>query len=160
ELINSQILVSELTPAITGPEPIHPLVDRLRARGPSDAADRLEKTRRSLEAMDATALGIAPETYRTIARRLEELPAKVELPRSFQVDMVKPVAAATLGPKIVDEIRRGVQLLQRLTRPTVRDSLARFREAFTARYEMREVPLVEALDEERGVGFDTLDGKG
>src|SRR5262249_54083498 len=40
------------------------------------------------------------------------------------------------------------------------DSLARFREAFTARYEMREVPLVEALDEERGVGFDTLDGKG
>src|SRR5262249_38301802 len=105
-------------------------------------------------------LGIAPETYRTIARRLEELPSKVELPRLFQVDMVKPVAAATLGPKIVDEIRRGVQLLQRLTRPTVRDSLARFREAFTARYEMREVPLVEALDEEQGVGFDTLDGKG
>jgi thiopeptide-type bacteriocin biosynthesis protein len=160
ELINSQILISELTPAITGPEPIHPLVDRLRERGASDAAARLEETWIGLEAMDTTALGMAPATYRALARRLEELPAKVELPRLFQVDMVKPAAEATLGPKVVDEIRRGVQVLQRLARRPARDSIARFREAFTARYEMREVPLVEALDEERGVGFDTLDGKG
>jgi thiopeptide-type bacteriocin biosynthesis protein len=159
ELINSQILVSELAPAMTGAEPIRPLVSRLRERGLRDAADRLEKAQMKLEAMDAAALGIAPETYRTLARQLEELPAKVDLPRLFQVDMVKPVAEATLDPKVEDEIRRGVQLLQRLFRRTPRDSIARFREAFTARYEMREVPLIEALDEECGVGFDILDGK-
>ena len=39
------------------------------------------------------------------------------------------------------------------------DRLARFREAFVRRYEGREVPLVEALDDETGVGFDTLTGE-
>jgi hypothetical protein len=38
--------------------------------------------------------------------------------------------------------------------------LARFREAFTARYEMREVPLVEALDPDQGIGFAALDRAG
>src|SRR5207253_1657412 len=32
--------------------------------------------------------------------------------------------------------------------------LARFREAFTSRYEGREVPLTEALDEDTGIGFE------
>src|SRR5262249_27571029 len=46
----------------------------------------------------------------------------------------------------------------RLARPR-EDLLDRFREAFVGRYHGREVPLVEALNEETGVGFDTLTGE-
>ena len=47
-----------------------------------------------------------------------------------------------------------LELLRRLARPRGHRSPDQFREAFTARYEGREVPLVEALDEEAGIGFE------
>jgi thiopeptide-type bacteriocin biosynthesis protein len=84
------------------------------------------------------------------------LPTKVELPKLFQVDLVKPGVGATLGPDVVGEISRAAQLLHRLARRPMKNALDRFREAIQKRYEGREVPLVEALDEERGVGFDSL----
>jgi thiopeptide-type bacteriocin biosynthesis protein len=178
ELIDNQVLVSELAPRVTGPEPLHGLAERLCEKGvgsrlperpegcfaqttpdPFFRGQRLERTQALLAALDDDGVGVAPERYRDIAQQLAHLPAPVELPRLFQVDLVKPVVEATLGPAVVDEIVRGVQILQRLARRPVKDPLARFREAFQTRYEGREVLLVEALDEEHGVGFDTLDGK-
>jgi thiopeptide-type bacteriocin biosynthesis protein len=159
ELISSQVLVSELVPAVTGPEPIHGLAASLREPA-ADMGQRLAQTQADLEAIDTAGLGVAPRCYLDMARQLASLPAPIELPRLFQVDMIKPVVEATLGRAVLDEIHRGVEVLHRLTRGPGKDLLARFREAFRGRYESREVPLVEALDEEHGVGFDTLDGKG
>jgi hypothetical protein len=41
------------------------------------------------------------------------LPAPVELPRLFQVDMVKPAAGATLGDAAVRDVIAAVELLHR-----------------------------------------------
>jgi thiopeptide-type bacteriocin biosynthesis protein len=157
DLIDNQVLVSELGPAVTGPEPIHDLAARLRQRAAMPAF-RLEQVREELEALDAGGLGADPARYRHIARLLEAVPGEAQLGRLFQVDMVKPVLSARLGPAVLDEVRRGVALLHRLARRPRDDRLARFREAFVSRYEGREVPLVEALDEDTGIGFDTLSG--
>jgi thiopeptide-type bacteriocin biosynthesis protein len=54
---------------------------------------------------------------------------------------------------VVDELLRGVQLLHRIQPPLRASELDRFREAFLKRYGDREVPLMEALDEESGIGF-------
>ncbi len=94
-----------------------------------------------------------PERYRAAARVLEVLPAKVDLDRLFQVDLMKGVKCATLGPPVLDEILAGVEILRRLSRSSHHEALRRFREAFVDRYERREVPLVEVLDEEAGIGF-------
>jgi thiopeptide-type bacteriocin biosynthesis protein len=53
----------------------------------------------------------------------------------------------------VDAIARGVELLRRLAPPRATTELDAFREAFADRYGRQEVPLLEALDEELGVGF-------
>src|SRR5437899_1734870 len=122
ELIDSQILVPDLEPAVTGPEPIHGLLAHLRRHPPAAvAAERLEQTREALETLDAAGLGADPGRYRAIARRLEELPAGVELPRLFQVDMVKPSAGATLGEEPLAEMVRGVEILHRLAGPLLGD---------------------------------------
>src|SRR5262249_47538523 len=133
---------------------------RLRARSATAAADRLEQARQELEAIDAGGLGAEPARYRLLARLLESLPAEMNLARLFQVDLVKPGEAATLGHAVVAEIVRGVTLLHRLARRPREDPLARFREAFVSRYEGREIPLIEALDEDTGIGFDLLSGGG
>ena len=154
ELIESQILVPEIFPPVTGRGPIHPLVDQLRAHEKtSEFAGTLDRVRTKLAEVDETGLGVDPEPYRSIAGLLESLPAKVELSRLFQVDMIKPAREATLGGAVLDEITRGVDILHGLAQRPRQNPLTQFREAFVARYEQREVPLVEALDEEVGLGF-------
>jgi thiopeptide-type bacteriocin biosynthesis protein len=161
ELCDSQLLVPELAPPVTGPEPVHGMAELLRSTDAgAELAVRLDGAQRAIEALDAAGVGNSPEAYRAIARGLEALPTKVELPRLFQVDMVKPAAHASLGPAVVEELARAIELLRKIT-PTPsprtmseRTALGRFKEAFRERYEDREVPLTEALDEDGGIGFD------
>ncbi len=160
ELIDSQILVSNLSPLVTGREPIHDLIDQLEKHGTATGVcERLELTREKLASLDAAGLGARPRSYREVAEVLEELPTQVELPRLFQVDMDKPAPGTTLGPAVVEEIERGLDLLARLSPGLDDGSLRRFRQQFTDRYEdSQEVPLVEVLDEEAGIGFDSTPG--
>lgn len=154
ELVESQLLVPDLAPKATGPEPIHDLISQLRAHPSAQwVADRMEEIRQALEAMDDEPPGIEIDRYKAIAARLEGLPAKVELSRLVQVDLVKPASNATLGNQVLDELARAVHLLHGLRPEPPEDELSRFREAFRARYENREVPLLEVLDEESGIGF-------
>ncbi|HSG38547.1 MAG TPA: lantibiotic dehydratase family protein, partial [Thermoanaerobaculia bacterium] len=155
ELIDSQILVSDLSPPVTGPEAIHDLIDQLR-RIPAagSAAERLDRARSELEALDAGGPGADPARYEALAEGLKELPTPVEMSRLFQLDMVKPGDRPALGAAVLEEIQRGLDLLYRITPERAIESLDRFRKDFSERYENREVPLFEALDEEVGIGFE------
>jgi len=155
-LIDQQVLVSELVPAITGDEPIHDWIARLRAtEGGAAAAERLEAVRDELARFDAGGPGVAPPRYRALAAELAALPAEVDVARTFQVDLSRPAPDAALGSAVVEELLRGVELLRRIA-PRRNDSLANFRRAFGERFGdtpvTREVPLSEALDDETGVG--------
>jgi thiopeptide-type bacteriocin biosynthesis protein len=155
ELIDAQVLVPNLGITVSGPEPAPGLAERLRSIAEAvPVAQALAAANRSLEEIDQAGLGVPAERYRDIAAQLAKLPTPVELPRLFQVDMVKPVQQATLGHAVVSEIARGVELLWGMTRTRGGDPLTRFREAFAQRYEARAMPLVEVLDEESGIGFD------
>ena len=155
ELIDAQILVSDLSPVVTGRESIHDLLDQLAelpAAAPVLAG--LTEARDRLADLDEAGLGSEPDSYHAIAERLEELPTEVKLPRLFQVDMIKPAPEAALGPQVTAEIERGLAILERFVEVPRDDALSRFREDFTARYgDKRSVPLFAALDEEVGIGF-------
>ena len=160
ELIENQLLVPGLALPVTGPEPIHPLIEQLSENAiTAPIADRLSQTRDALAAIDDSGVGVDPARYRALAKTLESLPARAELPRLFQVDLVKNSPEATLGRAVLDEIVRGVEVLHRLFGRSQAGDLKRFRDAFLARYEEQEIPLVEALDEEIGVGFQTGSGE-
>jgi thiopeptide-type bacteriocin biosynthesis protein len=155
ELVDNQLLVSDARPVVTGEEPVHGLVASLRAHAETaPIAERLHEARAALEAIDAAGLGVSPDRYRAVASVLAELPAQPDLSRLVQVDLVKPAQEVTLGSRVVSEITRGVRILHQLALPQGPDGLSQFREAFSQRYETREVPLVEALDEEIGIGFE------
>ena len=159
ELIESQILVPDLSLSVTGPEPINTLLTQLRGdQETKELAHRLNSVHTELAAIDAAGLGVETKRYRIIADHLKGLPAKINLQKLFQVDMIKPTSGATLGGRVLSEIVRGVEILQRLAKRPAQDALTRFKETFRAHYEEREVPLTEALDEEAGVGF-TSSGK-
>jgi lantibiotic biosynthesis protein len=159
KLIESQLLVPTLALPVTGAEPIHPIITKLHELAASvedtaaPVAAALVATRAALAALDAAGLGATPEQYRAVAEGLAALPAKVELPRLFQVDMVRPANQATLGEAVVSEISAGVELLRNLFGKPYESEISRFAQAFSARYEEREVPLAKVLDEDLGIGF-------
>ena len=156
-LEESQILVAELEPFVTGPEPLPALIAAL-SRHPAAApvVERLEKVRGELLAIDSEGPGAQPARYQAIAASLSDLPAPVELPRLYQADLLRPAPQAALGPEIVATLGRAIRLLARTSPPPREGALSAFRQAFRQRYEDRELPLLEVLDEDLGIGFGNL----
>jgi thiopeptide-type bacteriocin biosynthesis protein len=154
ELIDAQVLTSDLAPAVTGDEPLPEIIGRLgKIPAASQHCRALEEVNMSLIAIDEHGIGASSRSYEAIAKTLDALPAEVERSRIVQVDMTKPMDRATIGPEVVGELLRAAELLRGMARRSPRDPLVRFRDAFGMRYEERDVPLLEALDEDLGLGF-------
>jgi len=154
ELIDSQLLIAGTQPQVTGA----PAAETMAATLASNAATasigaRLLAALAGLAAIDAGGVGASPEAYRRLAGHLTGLPASPDPSRFVQVDLIKPPVEATLGAGVVGDILRGVQVLHSLSRQPADTALASFREQFTRRYETRELPLAQVLDEETGIGF-------
>jgi hypothetical protein len=160
QLIDAQILVADLGPVVTGPESLDHLLERLEGvESASEVRRRLEDARDVLIEMDVEGLGAAPSGYRELARSLGTL-APVEISRLVQVDLTKPAVALTLSHDLASELLGGVQVLLDLFGAARRDPLEAFRKAFEERYGDREIALLEALDEELGIGFDAAQHPG
>jgi class I lanthipeptide synthase len=158
ELIDAQVLVSDVQPAVTGPEPVPALIDVMAEHEETaEAARALAAALDALEQVDRKGVGAPTAVYRRIESLFEGQAVKPEPSRLFQLDLTKP-ARATLNRAVVDEIARALDLLTKMAPSRRDDPLESFRAAFSERYEDREVALVEALDEEIGIGFDASQG--
>jgi len=162
ELIESQVLVPTWAPPLTGPEPVPALLASsagLSALEPVRA--KLAAAHEALGRIDAAPPGVSVESYREVARMLQGLPVPAELPRLFQVDMLRAAEEASLSPRVVEACEEAIEVLHRLSvNSGVTSPLARFQQRFVARYETRAVPLLEALDDEAGIGFTAEGGTG
>ena len=141
ELIDAQVLVPELAVPVTGDDAVAPIAGQLERAGATGEAARLVDARDRLAALDREPLGVPRAAYEAIAPL-----------RDLRADLFKP-AEATLGTRVVHELTRALELLAVVGAPARRDPWPEFRAAFEARYGTREVPLVEVLDEETGIGF-------
>ena len=155
ELADSQVLVADIRPKLTGAPPTDTLVTALRRHEHGvSLAHRVEEAATCLAAIDAEGIGVPTERYRTAAAAFDALPVTPDLSRFVQVDLMKPAAEATLGTDVVAELLRGVEVLHALARYRQHEGLRQFREQFTQRYGTRAVPLAQALDEENGIAFE------
>lgn len=159
ELVDAQLLVPCLGPVVTGEDSLGALVARLQALpAAGDVVARLQDVRAELAALDREPPS-PPARYRALAARLSTL-ADAELSRLFQVDLSRPAPAATLAASVVDDLLDALDVLVRVAGPSRTDTLADFRRAFDQRWGEREMPLVEVLDEEIGIGFATTNDPG
>jgi len=153
QLLDAQVLVPTLAVQITGRLPLDALIDDLDALGDEGTVAVLRSVRDELASLDAEGPVAPPARYEQIATQLRELHAPVERARLLQVDVSVPPGGATLARSTVDDVIRGAELLRRIAPKPPRSDLDEFRDEFRERYEGREVPLLEALDDELGIGF-------
>lgn len=156
QLIESQLLVSDLVPPITGPEPVEHMLARLNGKGFSSLKTGLRSIAERLSRLDQGGIGNDPVSYHEIIDTVSQLPAEFKSEHLIQVDMMKPAGNACLDRRLVHEILRGVDVLHSLG-SSKWDPFKEFKDRFRERYQDQEIPLVLALDDEVGIGFEQTD---
>jgi hypothetical protein len=172
ELINNQILVSELEPEITGKDFLIQLLKVIPSerseRGISNNTNTLRYSERSeeslsilsalLKQMDTQPIGKSIEFYQQAEEIVKTTGTTYEKNYLFQLDMFKPVENATLSTKIADEILEAIAFMNRITFSPKETLLKKFADNFYERYEEREMPLLQVLDVESGIGYPVNKG--
>ena len=160
ELVSSQLLISELEPAVSGPEFLDQIFSVLnRIKGVDHISTLLKNVENSITSIDAN-IGNNPDDYLKLSEQLKRLKTDFELKFMFQTDMVLNTNTNTLSENLVADINKGMALLNRLTFVQSTTNLSSFKDAFHERYEEREVPLSKALDVEIGIGYKQNQGSG
>lgn len=153
ELIENQILISELEPSVLGPEFLDQICSVLKKiPSVSSIYSLLTDTQRKIKELDST-IGNSPDEYLAIAKKLEKLETEFELKFLFQVDLVLSHEKNTLSDQFLKKLQRGMLLLNKLT-PTQQDSpLTEFSNRLFQRYENQEIKLSQVLDIESGIAY-------
>ncbi|HEX4826387.1 MAG TPA: lantibiotic dehydratase [Candidatus Polarisedimenticolaceae bacterium] len=152
-LVEDQLLFPDFGSVVSGTRGLSDLIGQL------PISDHSNKWRAALHAadaclaeLDAGGLGAPRERYQAIATALGTCMDVAESTLAYQVSMTKPSSDASLGSAPIREILTGVAILQAI-QPRRDNALTEFRRSFVERYGEREVRLVEALDEDVGIGF-------
>ncbi|SEN83774.1 thiopeptide-type bacteriocin biosynthesis domain-containing protein [Chitinophaga rupis] len=164
DVIQAQMLVNELEPAITGDEFIYQIIrvlQRIQAAHPQDTVAAitgvLQQVNTQLQAIDSSAANTA-ENYRSISALLDQLGVPYEENKLFQTDIIKIAPQTGVQEALQQQLLEGLSILNRLAAPKEQGNLASFSRRFSERYEEKEMPLLEVLDTETGIGYLAKDG--
>ena len=161
ELIESQLLISELEPSVTGAEFLDQIIETLRPFKEIDSIlEYLQKIKSDIQSISNQIIGVPVNNYIDISNKLSNLNTKYDLKYLFQTDMVVSCKEIELDKNIANDVLKGIEILNRFTPMLSNANLSKFKEAFYERYEERELPLSKVLDVESGIGYIQNIGSG
>lgn len=156
ELVESQLLMSELEPTVSGGDPLEQIIKVLNAIEDEEGkgmARTLESINDRLSTMRSPKAFRPVSDYLEVKNGLASFPTQFEEKFLFQGDLFQHTERCTVSRQLVEEVFRTVAFLNRVSPAFENENLKSFTEAFYARYEDEEVPLAVALDAEAGVGY-------
>ena len=152
QLIDAQILLGSLSVPLTGREGLESVLEQLRSLSGVEAEVKaLESAQAQLVELDRR-VGNSSEPYEALGKTLQPLGVPFEKGQLVQVDLARLGDDTELPESLIRQALRVGSVLASAA-PIGDDDLTEFRASFSNRYEGAEVPLLEALDDEAGVGF-------
>lgn len=153
ELTESQILISELEPSVSGNELLTQILKVLKElKHTRDFVAILNQVDRSLSKLDHSITNDSNE-YKKINQLLEPLNTSFDLKYLFQTDMTIAHRNNTLDYSLARKIKKTFKFLNKLSSVSSKTQFHQFQEAFFERYETKPVSLSKALDKDIGIGF-------
>lgn len=153
ELIDAQVLISQLQVQVTGNNPLTVLIENLESINEEEISPLLRQTRDILNEIDNKPIGTTIDDYEKIVDVVKQTNIPYERKFLFQSDMFKPTIEANLAENIQDEINEIISFLNVFSSPINKTNISRFAEAFSSRFDEMEIPLAVALDIELGLGY-------
>jgi lantibiotic biosynthesis protein len=153
ELWRQTLLLSELRPPLTAASPARYVAARLASvPAAAEEAAALDALLAEMAAWDALPGARKADRHRALVDRARALHAPAS-GDELQVDAALPLAGRHVNAAVAEEAARAAELLMRLSPAAAGSALSGYARAFQARYgDEREVPLLELLDPERGLG--------
>jgi len=145
-LTERQILIPDSTPNITGQDYSHRLLNHLM----SSDADRLLKSR--LYAIFTNPLRTVQQCQ-AFAPELDSYAGDNSKGNHFYSLSERLPVKNKISSALQSRIYEGLHCLSCLSAPTPCEDMEKFKKAFQRKYESREVPLLEVLDSQFGIGY-------
>lgn len=154
DVINNQILKSEIDPSVVGGNVLTTLIAKLSKldNTPAELAP-LKQIALLLDKLNSLPIGTEHNIYEEIISSLKVFGIEYERKYLFQTDLLQSTEKAEVSSKIPDELFKTISFLARISASYQNPTMKAFFEAFYKRYEEREVPLMVALDNELGIGY-------
>lgn len=164
EIIDSQILISELEPSVTGGESLSQMLSVLTSIGTVNPDEELLSIIESLSDIlsnlrhiDIT-IGNDISIYKHIIEQLKSINIPFDINKLFQTDLFinskeEENKIDSFKNDISDSLLKAIKVLNKLSFPHDNPELKSFKDKFYQRYEDKEVLLSEALDNESGIGY-------
>jgi lantibiotic biosynthesis protein len=157
------VLLTDLRPPLTTNSPAQYVTERLASiPAAKDALIRLEALLEAMEGWDALPPEEGAATYRELAAQANSVNGSTPSEPLLQTDMALALGGRCVARIVGEEVARAGELLLRLSPlPAGLPQLEAYRQAFVSRYgHEREVPLLEMLDPNFGLGPPSGHGHG
>jgi thiopeptide-type bacteriocin biosynthesis protein len=157
ELVDSQVLLSDLQFGVTGEDPLVQVLNAAQVSGATTLTTALQAVQKQVGNLNDAGLGLERDAYDQVTNELKTVCTNVNEAQVVQVDMFKAIRRLELGSDLVEEVANAVGILARLPHRR-RDHLSEFRKRFRERYDKQDIPITEAIDGEYGVGLPDSEG--
>lgn len=148
ELIQSQILINELYPNVSGKEYQTVLFEKL------STFERYKNLPAEVNVILFSNESIITKTAQVKQLLTSYFNTAINESRFIQVDTLKQATQATINDSIPTQILEAAEVLNKLTPfDESQMMLTKFKKAFYERYEESEVPLLEVLDTDIGINY-------
>lgn len=151
ELIDNQLLVSQLEPNVSGGDFMDLLISALTKIHAGDAASILKNIKDKLEKLDLH-IGNPATLYAETEDLIRSFDTVYDRKFLFQTDLYSK-NEFFLSPHWKKELKKGICFLNKITLPQTETTFQKFKQAFSERFEAEEVPLLYVLDAEVGIGY-------
>ncbi|WP_336958869.1 lantibiotic dehydratase family protein [Chryseobacterium contaminans] len=156
ELIDSQIILSELTPQITGEPLLHKIIELSDRAGLLQISQVLKQINDLLNNINEEKDQV--KAYRSIENMIRKLNVEYKRKELIQVDLKRKFEKASLNKETINEIKEAISYLNSLEYfENENQSLKKFISAFQEIYEEEEMPLLHVLDVDIGLGYPIED---
>ena len=152
ELIDNQILVSELDATITGNLEMKRIIKILQTIPNFISEYQILKEMDLLLEKNVNIID-AEQQFEKLKNLVDKLNIEYEEKFLLQTDLYLKTTSATLSKKVSGKIKNAIYFLSKIRRNKENPNLASFKNAFLKRYETREMPLSVVLDAELGIGY-------
>lgn len=156
ELIDNQLLKSELEPAVTGTDILEDLTGKLaNLEHTEKLVAVLTAVRDELDRIDRRENADAISGYEKIATLLKTFPVTYDEKYLFQTDVFKRTVEASVAEEVISDINEALRFLMQIKMNASQGEtrLDKFRNVFAERYGEEEIPLLQVMDPESGIGY-------
>ncbi|KLR75048.1 SpaB, partial [Geobacillus sp. T6] len=152
QLIENEFLISNLRPPLTVMDQLDYLIKRLKESHIEEWSNELIDIQQKIRTYTMTPLGEGEQIYKELHKKMKKL---ADTKNVLQVDMKLNLQEKKLNKQVIKDVNELMHILLpfSMTYQQTDSPLSRYKQEFIEKYGVdREVPLLEMLDNDLGIG--------